>query len=48
MLREEQAQEGLRYQLEYVIGGKDSDKKNLEFVVKELLAVRRRPTWFIC
>lgn len=37
---EEQAQEGLRYQLEYVIGGKDSDKKNLEFVVKELLAVR--------
>ncbi len=36
----ENAQEGLRYQLEYVIGGKGSDRENLECVVKELLAVR--------
>lgn len=36
----EQSQEGLRYQLEYVIGGKDSDKENLECAVKELLVIR--------
>lgn len=36
----DQPQEGLSYQLEYVIGGKDSDRENLEFTVKKLLAVR--------
>jgi hypothetical protein len=31
---------GLNYELEYLIGGKSSDKENLRLVVKELLALR--------
>lgn len=37
---EEKTENGLRYQLEYVIGGKHSDQENLKKVVQELLAVR--------
>ena len=37
---EEKTENGLRYQLEYVIGGKHSDQENLKKTVQELLAVR--------
>jgi hypothetical protein len=36
----EPAKEGLAYQLEYIIGGKDNDQDNLETVAKELLLIR--------
>lgn len=33
-------QEGLRYQVEYAVGGKDSDVENLKAVVNQLLVIR--------
>ena len=34
------SQEGLSYQLEYAVAGKDTDMENLKSVVMRLLAVR--------
>lgn len=33
-------EQGLRYQIEYLLGGKESDTANLEFVVNRLLLIR--------
>lgn len=37
----------LQYQIEYIIGGKPSDKQNLEIVISELLLIREIDNYFM-
>lgn len=38
----------LDYQLEYILGGKNSDKKNLQYVVNRLLLIREGMNYLYC
>lgn len=40
--------EALDYQLEYILGGKSSDKKNLKYVVNRLLLIREGMNYLYC
>lgn len=39
---------GLDYQIEYILGGKNSDKKNLKYVVNRLLLIREGMNYLYC
>lgn len=39
---------GLNYQVEYILGGKNSDRENLKSVAGKLLVIRQGLTWRIC
>lgn len=44
----DQNQGKLKYQLEYILGGKNTDKKNLKYVVNRLLLIREGMNYLYC
>lgn len=44
----DESEDVLDYQIEYILGGKDTDKKNLQYVVNRLLLIREGMNYLYC